>query len=48
MENISTNEIAPLAGEAKVNWTAPRTVDKPEPHADARSKASGLTPPRWL
>lgn len=29
-------------------WTAPRTVDKPEPHADARSKASGLTPPRWL
>lgn len=25
-----------------------RTVDKPEPHADARSKASGLMPPRWL
>ena len=30
------------------SWTTPRTVDKPEPHAEAHSKASGLTPPRWL
>ena len=29
-------------------WTSPRTVDKPAPHKEACSKASGLTPPRWL
>lgn len=28
------------------NWTSPGSVDKSQPHAEARSKASGLTPPR--
>ena len=31
-----------------IGWTTPKTVDNSQPHADARSKASGLTPPRWL
>ncbi|AUG99526.1 hypothetical protein CWC46_06660 [Prodigiosinella confusarubida] len=30
------------------SWTAPKTVDRSCPHDEARSKASGLTPPRWL
>ena len=29
-------------------WTAPTTVDISCPHDEACSKASGLTPPRWL
>nr|WP_211242795.1 hypothetical protein [Sinimarinibacterium sp. CAU 1509] len=29
-------------------WTSPRAVDNPAPHKAACSKASGLTPPRWL
>ncbi|ADP09788.1 hypothetical protein EJP617_01070 [Erwinia sp. Ejp617] len=32
----------------EVRWTAPTTVDKFCPHDEACSKASGLTPPRWL
>lgn len=31
---------------AVVVWTSPGSVDKSRPHAEARSKASGLTPPR--
>ena len=31
-----------------VNWTSHATVDKLEPQIEARSNASGLTPPRWL
>lgn len=27
-------------------WTAPGQIDKSQPHARARSNASGLTPPR--
>lgn len=30
------------------DWTVPDFVDKAEPHAEARSNASGLMPPRWL
>lgn len=29
-------------------WTDPTTVDISCPHDEACSKASGLTPPRWL
>jgi quercetin dioxygenase-like cupin family protein len=29
-------------------WTSPRAADSPLPHGAAFSKASGLTPPRWL
>lgn len=29
-----------------INWTVPGSVDKYRPHAEARSKASGLMPPR--
>lgn len=29
-------------------WTSPGIVDTPQPHFEARSKASGLIPPRWL
>jgi len=29
-------------------WTSPSIVDTPEPQNEARSNASGLTPPRWL
>ena len=30
------------------HWTDPTTVDISCPHDEACSKASGLTPPRWL
>ena len=30
------------------SWTDPTTVDISCPHDEACSKASGLTPPRWL
>ena len=30
------------------NWTAPAAIDNFQPHNEALSKASGLTPPRWL
>jgi len=30
------------------DWTSHTLSDKPKPHFEARSKASGLTPPRWL
>ena len=29
-------------------WTSHATVDKLKPQIEARSNASGLTPPRWL
>jgi hypothetical protein len=29
-------------------WTSHATVDKLKPQFEARSNASGLTPPRWL
>jgi dTDP-4-amino-4,6-dideoxygalactose transaminase len=29
-------------------WTSHATIDKLEPQIEARSNASGLTPPRWL
>ncbi len=32
----------------KCDWTDPTPVDKFCPHDEACSKASGLTPPRWL
>jgi len=42
--------VGPLAqrrlDEAFGLWTVPRTVDKAQPHAAARSNASGLMPPR--
>ena len=28
-----------------IGWTVPGSVDKRPPHAEARSKASGLMPP---
>jgi hypothetical protein len=31
-----------------VDWTSHATIDKLEPQIEARSNASGLTPPRWL
>jgi hypothetical protein len=31
-----------------INWTSHTTVDKLKPQIEARSNASGLTPPRWL
>lgn len=30
------------------NWTAPAAIDNFQPYNEALSKASGLTPPRWL
>jgi TPR repeat protein len=30
------------------DWTSHGAVDKLEPQIEARSNASGLTPPRWL
>ena len=32
----------------RFRWTDPTTVDISCPHDEACSKASGLTPPRWL
>jgi hypothetical protein len=29
-------------------WTYHATIDKLEPQIEARSNASGLTPPKWL
>jgi hypothetical protein len=29
-------------------WTSHATIDKLEPQIEARSNASGLTPPKWL
>jgi len=29
------------------DWTSPGLEDRSEPHCEALSKASGLTPPRW-
>jgi hypothetical protein len=29
------------------NWTSPGLDGRSEPHLEALSKASGLTPPRW-
>lgn len=37
-----------LSVPANDDWTSPGSVDKSRPQAEARSKASGLTPPRWL
>lgn len=34
--------------QAQEFWTSPGKVDTPQPHFEARSNASGLTPPRWL
>jgi hypothetical protein len=31
-----------------LKWTSHATIDKLEPQIEARSNASGLTPPRWL
>jgi len=31
-----------------LDWTSPRTVDMLQPHFEALSNTSGLTPPRWL
>jgi len=31
-----------------IGWTVSGLVDKAEPHAEARSNASGLLPSRWL
>ena len=31
-----------------VEWTSHATIDKLEPQIEARSNASGLTPPKWL
>lgn len=31
-----------------MSWSDPTTVDISCPHDEACSKASGLTPPRWL
>ena len=30
------------------SWTAPAAIDNFQPYNEALSKASGLTPPRWL
>jgi hypothetical protein len=30
------------------NWTSQTFIDKSKAHFEARSNASGLTPPRWL
>ena len=39
----------PLVGKLRwiPKWTTPSFIDKPEPHFEAASKTSGLTPPRW-
>ena len=37
-----------LAYEQSSDWTSHTTVDKLKPQIEARSNASGLTPPRWL
>jgi hypothetical protein len=34
--------------EIKSVWTSHATVDKLKPQFEARSNASGLTPPKWL
>ena len=31
-----------------MEWTSHATIDKLEPQIEARSNASGLTPPKWL
>lgn len=36
-----------LTGEPVAIWTSPGKEDSSEPHFEALSKASGLTPPRW-
>ena len=36
----------PFLGPLKLDWTSPGLTDKSDPHAEAISKASGLTPPR--
>ena len=38
------NYVAPLA----FRWTSHGIVGRPQPQTEARSNASGLTPPRWL
>jgi hypothetical protein len=35
-----------IVNHAKQNWTSPGIVDTPQPHFEAFSNASGLTPPR--
>lgn len=37
-----------LAMAASLTMDFPRFVDTSDPHDEACSKASGLTPPRWL
>jgi len=36
-----------LVFRVRTQWTSPGMEDRSEPHFEALSKASGLTPPRW-
>lgn len=46
LPETNTLVAAPLLRIKVQPWTAPTAVDKRQPHARARSNASGLTPPR--
>ena len=47
---VINNYLIPFFGNYHLNtiWTSHATVDKLKPQFEARSNASGLTPPKWL
>ena len=47
-KGIKWDDVAKKVGLSKEWWTSHATVDKLKPQIEARSNASGLTPPRWL
>ena len=47
-KGFMTFSLEKYAPQTACMWTAPCTIDNFQPHNEALSKASGLTPPRWL